>query len=66
MSIEADFDLDKLFLPSWAQESPSYNKYSNYSGEERGERRRGDRGSRDNRGERRGPPHQAQRDFTAP
>ncbi len=48
MSIESDFDLDKLFLPAWAQESPAYNKYANYSERE-------DRGDRGDRGERRGP-----------
>ena len=60
MTIESEFDLDKLFLPKWAQESPSFNKYSNY--EERGPRR-GDGGDR---GERRGPPRQGRRDFGAP
>lgn len=60
MSIEADFDLDKLFLPSWAQESPSYNKYSNYTGEERTDRR-------ERRGDRRGgPARPGRRDSSAP
>ncbi len=53
MTIESDFDLDKLFLPAWAQESPAYNKYANYT--ER-EQRGGDRG------ERRGPPRGPRRD----
>ena len=69
MSIEAEFDLDKLFLPSWAKESPSLNKYTQHSGEDR-ERR----GRRPDRGERRGPPgggrgpsdRQAPRNFGAP
>jgi hypothetical protein len=42
MSTESDFNLDKLFLPAWAQESPAYNKYANYTErEERGGDRRG-------------------------
>ncbi|MDB6025184.1 MAG: hypothetical protein JWM68_1407 [Verrucomicrobiales bacterium] len=42
MSIESEFDLDKLFLPAWAQESPAYNKYANFTERpERGERRGG-------------------------
>jgi len=41
-----EFDLEKLFLPAWAQEEPSASKYAKYEGEaERPERR----------GERRGP-----------
>lgn len=42
---EADLDLEKLFLPAWAQEKPDKNRYDKYSGEEgerpRHERRRG-------------------------
>jgi hypothetical protein len=53
---ETDLDLDKLFLPAWAQESPSFNKYEKYTGrEESGRRDFGDR--------RRRPPS---RDFSAP
>ena len=31
---ESDFDLDKLFLPAWAQESPLVNRYAKYAGGE--------------------------------
>jgi hypothetical protein len=31
---EADFDLEKLFLPSWAQETPSAVRYAKYTGNE--------------------------------
>ncbi len=53
---DSDFDLDKLFLPAWAQE-PSASKYADYEGEtDRLERR----GGRDRRGprppRREGPP----------
>src|SRR5262249_33556782 len=34
-SPEADFDLEKLFLPAWAQESPSVNRYAKYAGDDR-------------------------------
>jgi hypothetical protein len=37
---EADIDLEKLFLPAWAQEKPGKNPYEKYSGEEREEPRR--------------------------
>ena len=33
-SPEADFDLEKLFLPSWAQETPAANRYAKYTGNE--------------------------------
>ena len=47
---ETDLDLEKLFLPSWAQESANNtNRYAKFTGNE-GERR----GDRD-RGESRGP-----------
>ena len=40
---EADFDLEKLFLPAWAKESPQHNRYAKYEGggelERRGDRR---------------------------
>jgi hypothetical protein len=60
-SPEAEFDLEKLFLPAWAQESPSVNRYEKYTGNETterpdrrgGDRRGGDRGGR--RPEGRGP-----------
>jgi hypothetical protein len=34
-SPEADFDLEKLFLPAWAQESPDINRYAKYAGDTR-------------------------------
>jgi hypothetical protein len=40
-----EFDLDKLFLPAWAQE-PSASKYSKYEGEPERPDRRGDRDRR--------------------
>jgi len=46
---ETDLDLEKLFLPAWAQGTSDSNRYAKYTGEE-GPRRE-DRG----RGERRGP-----------
>lgn len=47
-SPEADFDLEKLFLPAWAKESPQHNRYAKFEGEPQ---RRDDR-----RGDHRGPP----------
>ena len=48
---EADLDLEKLFLPAWAKESPQSNRYAEFKGEpERRDDRRGDRGDH------RGPP----------
>jgi hypothetical protein len=47
---ETEFDLEKLFLPAWAQESPSVNRYAKHTGEDRPERRSDDRP-----GGRRGP-----------
>jgi hypothetical protein len=70
---ETDLDLEKLFLPSWAQESANntnrYAKFTGNEGERRGDRDRGDsRGARPPRrdggggGERRsGPPGQGAR-----
>ena len=53
---ETDLDLEKLFLPSWAQESANNtNRYAKFTGEE-GPRR-------DDRGERRGGPRPPRRDF---
>jgi len=39
---EVDIDLEKLFLPAWAQEAPSANRYAKFAGEpaEREDRRR--------------------------
>lgn len=49
---EAEFDLEKLFLPAWAKESPQHNRYAKFEGEP--ERRdRGDRGDRRDRPPRR-------------
>ncbi len=42
-SPEADFDLEKLFLPSWAQETPSATRYAKYTGNEGAGRELGDR-----------------------
>lgn len=55
VSPESELDLEKLFLPAWAQESPSVNKYAGHSGEDRQERGRG-RGDRGDRGPRRDRP----------
>ncbi len=57
---EADIDLEKLFLPAWAQDKPEKNPYEKFSGEEgerpRREKRHGgfseNRGSRGDRGDR--------------
>ena len=35
-----DFDLEKLFLPAWAQESPSVNRYAKFQGDDRPDRDR--------------------------
>jgi hypothetical protein len=41
---ETDLDLEKLFLPAWAQEPASVNRYAKYSGgEDKPDRRRDDR-----------------------
>jgi hypothetical protein len=42
-SPETDFDLEKLFLPAWAQESPSPNRYAKYTGNEGADRTPGER-----------------------
>jgi hypothetical protein len=57
---EVDIDLEKLFLPAWAQEAPSANRYAKFAGEpaEREDRQReGRRGGPrpEPFGERRGP-----------
>jgi len=68
-SPDNEFDLEKLFLPAWAQEPPSAKYYANYEGREeeterkdrrgrRPQRREGPPGRRDDdrpRGEQRGP-----------
>ena len=35
---ETDLDLEKLFLPAWAQGSPAINQYAKFAGEDRPER----------------------------
>jgi hypothetical protein len=40
---ESEFDLEKLFLPAWAQASPSVNKYAGFAGDDRPPREHGDR-----------------------
>src|ERR1035437_7876907 len=51
---DSELDLDKLFLPAWAQE-PSASKYAKYEGETERYDRRGDR-------DRRGGPRPPRRD----
>ena len=46
ISPESEFDLDKLFLPKWAQESPNVNKYAKHAGDDRPARDEGRRGTR--------------------
>ncbi len=48
-SPESDLDLDKLFLPAWAQESPAINRYAKYAGGEDRPERRDDRQRRPGR-----------------
>src|SRR5215470_14208988 len=43
---ENELDLEKLFLPAWAQEPASANLYAKYEGEERPDRRDDRRGPR--------------------
>jgi len=43
---EPDFDLEKLFLPAWAQESPQANRYADFAGEDRPARAFDDRKGR--------------------
>src|SRR6516162_1557483 len=38
-----EFDLEKLFLPAWAQQESSSAKYAKFEGEEERPERRGDR-----------------------
>src|SRR5579872_5401698 len=59
-SPEPDFDLEKLFLPAWAQESPAVNRYAKFAGDDRPERQFGDRpGGRRREGPRRDGPRTA-------
>ena len=51
---EPDFDLEKLFLPAWAQDAPQANRYANFAGEDRSERKYDERQGR--RPPRRDPP----------
>jgi len=63
---DSDFDLDKLFLPAWAQE-PSASKYAHFEGETERPERRGDRDRRGPRPPRRdGPPGQRRDDRRPP
>jgi hypothetical protein len=43
---EPDFDLEKLFLPAWAQDSPQVNRYADFAGENRPDRKSDDRPGR--------------------
>src|SRR5688572_13801844 len=43
---ETDLDLEKLFLPAWAQESPAVNRYAKFAGGEERPDRRDDRRGR--------------------
>jgi hypothetical protein len=43
---EPDFDLEKLFLPAWAQNSAQVNRYADFAGDDRAERKFDDRGGR--------------------
>jgi hypothetical protein len=66
-SPEADFDLEKLFLPAWAKESPQHNRFAKFEGEpERRDDRRGDRGDRRDRPARRPAFGQGTRGPSAP
>ncbi len=40
---ETELDLEKLFLPAWAQESPNVNKYAKHAGDDRPQRDEGRR-----------------------
>ncbi len=60
-----EFDLDKLFLPAWAQE-PSASKYAQYEGEEERPGRRGDRDRRGPRPPRREGAPRGRRDDRRP
>jgi hypothetical protein len=40
---DSEFDLEKLFLPAWAQGPPSVNKYAGFAGDDRPPREHGER-----------------------
>src|SRR5208282_4947630 len=40
---ESELDLEKLFLPAWAQGSPKINRYADFAGDDRRERSSDDR-----------------------
>src|SRR3954447_13924556 len=56
MPPENELDLDKLFLPAWAQEPASTNLYAKFEGETRSDRRDDRRGPRPPRRPGQGPP----------
>ena len=61
---EAEFDLDKIFLPAWAKDSSNVNKYAKHSGDDRPQRDEGRHGGarpprRDFGGQRSAPPNRA-------
>ena len=62
---DSELDLDKLFLPAWAQE-PSASKYAKYEGETERFDRRGDRDRRGPRPTRRDGPPGPRRDDNRP
>ena len=62
---DSELDLDKLFLPAWAQE-PSASKYAKYEGETERPDRRGDRDRRGPRPPRRDAPPGVRRDGNRP
>jgi hypothetical protein len=62
---DSELDLDKLFLPAWAQE-PSASKYAKYEGETERPDRRGDRDRRGLRPPRRDGPAGPRRDDNRP
>jgi hypothetical protein len=61
---ESEFDLEKLFLPAWAQDEPSASKYAKYEGETQRPERDGRRGPRPPR--RDGPPRGRREDNRPP
>jgi hypothetical protein len=62
---DSELDLDKLFLPAWAQE-PSASKYAKYEGETERPGRYGDRDRRGSRPPRRDGPPGPRRDGNRP
>src|ERR1700733_10773206 len=47
MPPEPEFDLEKLFLPAWAQQdAPQANRYANFAGDDRADRKHDDRPGR--------------------